>query len=35
VGTSKEMIPKRFQHLDRIKLVKDIQEIKSLQEERG
>ncbi|GHU78314.1 ATPase AAA [Spirochaetia bacterium] len=33
--TSKEMIPKRFQNLDRTKLVKDIQEIKSLLGERG
>jgi SpoVK/Ycf46/Vps4 family AAA+-type ATPase len=28
--TSKEMIPKRFRNLDRTKLVKDIQELKSL-----
>ncbi|GHV17738.1 ATPase AAA [Spirochaetia bacterium] len=28
--TSKEMIPKRFRHLDRTKLIKDIQELKSL-----
>ncbi|GHV36871.1 ATPase AAA [Spirochaetia bacterium] len=33
--TSREMIPKRFQHLDRTKLVKDIQEIKELLGERG
>ncbi|GHV60345.1 ATPase AAA [Spirochaetia bacterium] len=33
--TSKEMIPKRFQNLDRTKLVRDIQEIKSLLGERG
>ncbi|GHV53288.1 ATPase AAA [Spirochaetia bacterium] len=33
--TSKEMIPKRFQNLDRTKLVKDIQEIKSLLGERN
>jgi SpoVK/Ycf46/Vps4 family AAA+-type ATPase len=28
--TSKEMVPKRFQNLDRTKLVRDIQELKSL-----
>jgi AAA+ superfamily predicted ATPase len=28
--TSKEMVPKRFQNLDRTRLVKDIQELKSL-----
>jgi hypothetical protein len=28
--TSKEMIPKRFRNLDRTKLIKDIQELKSL-----
>jgi ATP-dependent 26S proteasome regulatory subunit len=33
--TSKEMIPKRFQNLERSKLVRDIQEIKSLLGERG
>ncbi|GHT67450.1 ATPase AAA [Spirochaetia bacterium] len=33
--TSREMIPKRFQNLDRTKLVKDIQEIKSLLGERN
>jgi ATP-dependent 26S proteasome regulatory subunit len=33
--TSKEMIPRRFQNLDRTKLVKDIQELKSLLGERG
>ncbi len=33
--TSKEMVPKRFQNLDRTKLVKDISELKSLLGERG
>jgi ATP-dependent 26S proteasome regulatory subunit len=33
--TSKEMIPKRFQNLERTKLVRDIQELKSLLGERG
>jgi ATP-dependent 26S proteasome regulatory subunit len=33
--TSKEMVPKRFQNLDRTKLVRDIQELKSLLGERG
>jgi SpoVK/Ycf46/Vps4 family AAA+-type ATPase len=33
--TSREMIPKRFQHLDRTKLVRDIHEIKSLLGEQG
>ncbi|WP_223292823.1 ATP-binding protein [Breznakiella homolactica] len=33
--TSKEMVPKRFQNPDRTKLVKDIQELKSLLGERG
>jgi ATP-dependent Zn protease len=33
--TSKEMIPKRFQNLDRTKLVRDIQELKSLLGERS
>ena len=28
--TSKEMVPKRFQSLDRTKLVRDIRELKSL-----
>jgi hypothetical protein len=28
--TSREMVPKRFQNLDRTKLVRDIQELKSL-----
>lgn len=32
--TSKEMVPKRFQNLDRTRLVKDIQELKSLLGER-
>ena len=32
--TSKEMVPKRFQNLDRSRLVKDIQELKSLLGER-
>ncbi|HOJ98805.1 MAG TPA: AAA family ATPase [Termitinemataceae bacterium] len=32
--TSKEMVPKRFQNLDRTKLVRDIQELKSLLGER-
>lgn len=32
--TSKEMVPKRFQNLDRTKLVQDIQELKSLLGER-
>jgi ATP-dependent 26S proteasome regulatory subunit len=32
--TSKEMVPRRFQNLDRTKLVKDIQELKSLIGER-
>ncbi|MBN2873786.1 MAG: AAA family ATPase [Spirochaetales bacterium] len=32
--TSKEMVPKRFQSLDRSRLVKDIQELKSLLGER-
>jgi ATP-dependent 26S proteasome regulatory subunit len=32
--TSKEMVPRRFQNLDRTKLVKDIQELKSLLGER-
>ncbi|MCX7024090.1 MAG: AAA family ATPase [Spirochaetes bacterium] len=33
--TSKEMVPKRFQNLDRTKLVKDISELKTLLGERG
>jgi hypothetical protein len=33
--TSKEMVPKRFQNLDRTKLVKDIQELKFMLGERG
>ena len=33
--TSKEMVPKRFQNLDRTKLVQDIQELKSLLGERS
>ncbi|MDR0389631.1 MAG: AAA family ATPase [Spirochaetaceae bacterium] len=33
--TSKEMVPKRFQNPDRTKLVRDIQELKSLLGERG
>ena len=33
--TSKEMVPKRFQNLDRSKLVRDIREIKELLGERG
>jgi hypothetical protein len=28
--TSKEMVPRRFQNLDRTKLVRDIRELKSL-----
>jgi hypothetical protein len=32
--TSREMVPKRFQNLDRAKLVRDIQELKSLLGER-
>ncbi|HRZ87982.1 MAG TPA: AAA family ATPase, partial [Spirochaetia bacterium] len=32
--TSKEMVPKRFQNLDRTKLVRDIREIKELLGER-
>ncbi|HUW69930.1 MAG TPA: AAA family ATPase [bacterium] len=32
--TSKEMVPRRFQNLDRARLVKDIQELKSLLGER-
>jgi ATP-dependent Zn protease len=32
--TSKEMVPRRFQNLDRTRLVKDIQELKSLLGER-
>lgn len=32
--TSREMVPKRFQNLDRTKLVRDIQELKSLLGER-
>jgi AAA+ superfamily predicted ATPase len=32
--TSKEMVPKRFQNLDRTKLVRDIQELKTLLGER-
>ncbi len=32
--TSKEMVPKRFQNLDRTRLIKDIQELKSLLGER-
>ena len=32
--TSKEMVPKRFQNLDRTKLVKDIRELKALLGER-
>lgn len=32
--TSKEMVPRRFQNLDRSRLVKDIQELKSLLGER-
>ncbi len=32
--TSKEMVPKRFQNLDRTKLVKDIRELKELLGER-
>ncbi|GHT99399.1 ATPase AAA [Spirochaetia bacterium] len=33
--TSKEMLPKRFRNLDRTRLIKDIQELKSLLGERG
>jgi AAA+ superfamily predicted ATPase len=33
--TSKEMVPKRFQNLDRSKLIRDIQELKSLLGERS
>jgi hypothetical protein len=33
--TSKEMVPKRFQRLDRTKLIRDIQELKSLLGERN
>ncbi|MDR2019433.1 MAG: AAA family ATPase [Treponema sp.] len=33
--TSREMVPKRFQRLDRTRLIKDIQELKSLLGERG
>jgi SpoVK/Ycf46/Vps4 family AAA+-type ATPase len=33
--TSKEMVPKRFQNLDRTKLVKDIRELKELLGEHG
>ncbi|MDR2900725.1 MAG: AAA family ATPase, partial [Treponema sp.] len=33
--TSKEMVPRRFQNMDRTKLVKDIQELKSLLGERS
>ncbi len=33
--TSKEMVPRRFQNLDRTKLVRDIQELKALIGERG
>jgi SpoVK/Ycf46/Vps4 family AAA+-type ATPase len=33
--TSKEMIPRRFQNLERTKLVRDIQELKALLGERG
>lgn len=32
--TSKEMVPRRLQNLNRTKLVKDIQELKSLLGER-
>jgi len=32
--TSKEMVPKRFQNLDRTRLVRDIRELKSLIGER-
>ena len=33
--TSKEMVPRRFQNLDRTKLVRDIMELKSLIGERA
>jgi hypothetical protein len=32
--TSKEMVPRRFQNMDRTKLIKDIRELKALMGER-